>query len=75
MWQKTKQCSESTAQAGVENAFGMLRDERFSSSDLAVVLSESVSSRDLGTVKASKTLRARRLVQGRGRWLAECWVG
>jgi hypothetical protein len=43
-----------STQAGVENAVGMLRDERFSNSDVAVLLPESVSTRDLGTVKASK---------------------
>src|SRR5213075_224948 len=32
----------------------MLRDERFSSSDVAVLLPESVSGRELGTQKASK---------------------
>jgi hypothetical protein len=42
------------AQAGVETAVSMLRDESFSSSDVAVLLPESVSSRDLGTVKATK---------------------
>src|ERR1700746_4236530 len=42
------------AQAGVENAVSMLRDQSFSSSDVAVLLPESVSSRDLGTVKATK---------------------
>jgi hypothetical protein len=41
-------------QAALENAIGMLRDESFSSSDVAVLLPESVSSRDLGTVKTSK---------------------
>ena len=44
-------------QAGVENAVGMLRDERFSSSDVAVLLPEAASNRDLGTVKASKARR------------------
>src|SRR5258708_33622101 len=43
-----------STQAGVENAVGMLRDESFSSSDVAVLLPESASNRDLGTVKASK---------------------
>src|SRR5260370_13152778 len=43
-----------STQAGVENAIGMLRDERFASSDVAVLLPESASSRDLGTVKATK---------------------
>src|SRR5260370_25724744 len=43
-----------STQAGVENAIGMLRDESFSSSDVAALLPESVSNRDLGTVKASK---------------------
>jgi len=43
-----------STQAGVENAVGMLRDERLSSSELAVLLPESASNRDLGTVKASK---------------------
>jgi hypothetical protein len=43
-----------STQAGVENAIGMLRDESFSRSDVAVLLPESVSNRDLGTVKASK---------------------
>ena len=42
------------AQSGLENAVQMLRDERFSSSDVAVLLPESVSSRELGTQKASK---------------------
>lgn len=41
-------------QAGVENAVGMLRDQSFSNSDVAVLLPESVSSRDLRTVKATK---------------------
>lgn len=41
-------------QTGIENAVSMLRDESFSSSDVAVLLAESVSSRDLGTVKATK---------------------
>jgi hypothetical protein len=41
-------------QAGVENAIGMLRDESFSSSNVAVLLPETASTRDLGTVKASK---------------------
>src|ERR1700751_611472 len=41
-------------QAGVENAIGMLRDESFSSSNIAVLLPETASTRDLGTVKASK---------------------
>lgn len=41
-------------QSGLENAVQMLRDERFSSSDVAVLLPESVSSRELGTQKASK---------------------
>src|ERR1700739_4960450 len=41
-------------QAGVENAVGMLRDESFTSSNVAVLLPESVSGRDLGTVKATK---------------------
>ncbi len=41
-------------QAGVENAVGMLREESFSNSDVAILLPESVSSRDLGTVKATK---------------------
>src|ERR1700747_2854690 len=43
-----------STQAGVENAVSMLRDQSFSSSDVAVLLPESVSSRDLGTVKATK---------------------
>ena len=43
-----------STQAGVENAVSMLRDESFSSSDVAVLLPESVSSRDIGTVKATK---------------------
>ena len=43
-----------STQAGVENAIGMLRDESFASSDVAVLLPESASSRDLGTVKATK---------------------
>lgn len=42
------------AQTGIENAVSMLRDESFSSSDVAVLLPESVSSRELGTVKATK---------------------
>ena len=41
-------------QSGLENAVQMLRDERFSSSDVAVLLPESASSRELGTQKASK---------------------
>jgi len=41
-------------QSGLENAVQMLRDERFASSDVAVLLPESVSSRELGTHKASK---------------------
>jgi Protein of unknown function (DUF3341) len=41
-------------QSGLENAVQMLRDERFSNSDVAVLLPESVSSRELGTQKASK---------------------
>jgi hypothetical protein len=41
-------------QSGVENALEMLRDERFRSSDVAVLLPESASSRELGTQKASK---------------------
>src|SRR6266487_4750346 len=41
-------------QSGLENAVRMLRDERFSNSDVAVLLPESVSSRELGTQKASK---------------------
>src|ERR1700757_5216227 len=41
-------------QAGVENAIGMLRDESFSSSNIAVLLPEAASTRDLGTVKATK---------------------
>src|SRR5258705_3648520 len=43
-----------STQTGVENGSGMLRDERFASSDVAVLLPESASSRDLGTVKATK---------------------
>src|SRR5260370_13640515 len=43
-----------STQAGVENAIGMLRDESFSSSDVAALLPESVNNPDLGTVKASK---------------------
>lgn len=43
-----------STQAGVENTVGMLRDEMFSSTDVAVLLPESASNRDLGTVKASK---------------------
>ena len=43
-----------STQAGVENAVGLLRDESFSSSDVAVLLPESVSSRELGTVKTTK---------------------
>jgi len=41
-------------QSGLENAVQMLRDGSFSSSDVAVLLPESVSSRELGTQKASK---------------------
>jgi hypothetical protein len=41
-------------QAGVENAIAMLRDESFSSSNVAVLLPETASARDLGTVKATK---------------------
>jgi hypothetical protein len=41
-------------QIGVENAVGMLRDSSFPSTNVAVLLPESVSSRDLGTVKATK---------------------
>ncbi len=43
-----------STQAGLENAIGMLRDESFASSDVAVLLPESASGRDLGTVKATK---------------------
>jgi hypothetical protein len=43
-----------STQTGVENAIGMLRDESFASSDVAVLLPESASGRDLGTVKATK---------------------
>src|SRR5712671_3822634 len=43
-----------STQAGVENAIGRLRDESFASSDVAVLLPESASGRDLGTVKATK---------------------
>jgi hypothetical protein len=38
----------------LENAVQALRDESFSSSDVAVLLPESTSSRELGTQKASK---------------------
>ena len=41
-------------QSALENAVQVLRDERFSSSDVAVLLPESMSSRELGTQKASK---------------------
>ena len=41
-------------QSGLENAVQMLRDERFSSSDVAVLLPVSASSRELGTQKTSK---------------------
>ena len=41
-------------QESVENAVSMLRDERFSNSDVAILLPESVSTRDLGTVKVTK---------------------
>ena len=41
-------------QSGVENAVQMLRDESFSSSDVAVLFPESVSNRELGTTKATK---------------------
>jgi len=41
-------------QRALENAVQALRDERFSSSDVAVLLPESMSSRELGTQKASK---------------------
>ena len=41
-------------QSGLENTVRMLRDERFSNSHVAVLLPESVSSRELGTQKASK---------------------
>jgi hypothetical protein len=43
-----------STQSGLENAVRMLRDERFSNSDVAVLLPESVSSWELGTQKASK---------------------
>src|SRR5258708_3177844 len=43
-----------STQAGVENAIGMLRDESFASSDVAVLLPGAASGRDLGTVKATK---------------------
>src|SRR5258705_1843691 len=43
-----------STQTGVENGSGMLRDERFASSDVAVLLPESASRRDLGTVKSTK---------------------
>lgn len=41
-------------QSGVENAVGMLRDESFSNSDVAVLFPESVSNHDLGTEKSTK---------------------
>src|SRR5260370_22785894 len=43
-----------STQAGVENAIGMLRDQSFASSDVAVLLPESSSGHDWGTVKATK---------------------
>jgi hypothetical protein len=43
-----------STQAGVENAVGMLREQSFSSSDVAVLLPESVSNREVRTVKATK---------------------
>ena len=43
-----------STQAGVENAIGTLRNESFASSDVAVLLPESASGRDLGMVKATK---------------------
>jgi len=42
------------SQAGVEKAVGMLRVQTFSNSDVAVLLPESLSDRELGTEKASK---------------------
>jgi len=41
-------------QSSVENAVGMLRDESFSNSDVAVLFPETVSARELGTQKATK---------------------
>ena len=41
-------------QAGVQNAVGMLREQNFSNSDVAVLLPEPLSDRELGTEKASK---------------------
>src|SRR5438045_8571950 len=41
-------------QESVENAVSMMRDERFSNSDVAILLPESVVTRDLKTVKATK---------------------
>src|SRR5438477_8018178 len=41
-------------QNSVENAVGMLRDESFSNSDVAVLFPETVSARELGTQKATK---------------------
>jgi Protein of unknown function (DUF3341) len=40
--------------SAAENAVAMLRDDSFSSSDVAVLLPESVSSREIGTEKATK---------------------
>jgi hypothetical protein len=42
------------SQSRLEDAVQMLRDDRFSSSDVAVLLPESVSTREMGTQKASK---------------------
>ena len=41
-------------QSGLANVVQMLRDARFANSDVAVLLPESVSGRELGTQKASK---------------------
>ena len=46
-------------QSGLENAVQRLRDESFSSSDVAVLLPESASGREIGTQKQRKHRKGR----------------
>ena len=63
------------SQAGVEKAVGMLRVQTFSNSDVAVLLPESLSDRELGTERPAKRRKVRRPERVRERCWGECLDG